>query len=316
MQPQLWYHYCSFVTGVYILCQDSISEADLLQSEMLLQYFVYMMGPLYGERYLTLNVHSLLHLSDVVRNLGPLWCHSSFPFENANGQLLKLFHGTQYVDIQIINTMKVLQKLPVLINMLPLESPSCEFVKSLVHAKKEKCDGALSFLGKRYTHMLSDIEESQVIRILGLPIHSIAFYHRVFLHSVQVYHSKSYARVNSRNCYTVKYFDIENQVRYGFIMWFAKLENQSGEEHTLCCISRLIPSDIDLVEPDVNGHDSNRPINVLNMKITHIKVMQTDSVFTVSDVIPITNIVSQCVCIRVDANIFVCNEANNMELNL
>ena len=47
------------------------------------------------------NVHGLLHLPDVVKNLGPLWSHSCFPFESANGQILKLFHGSQGVEKQV-----------------------------------------------------------------------------------------------------------------------------------------------------------------------------------------------------------------------
>lgn len=47
------------------------------------------------------NVHGLLHLPDVVKNLGPLWSHSCFPFESANGHILKLFHGSQGVEKQV-----------------------------------------------------------------------------------------------------------------------------------------------------------------------------------------------------------------------
>lgn len=48
-----------------------------------------------GERYYTANVHMLLHFADSVRNLGPLWAHSAFPFEDTNGWLGDLFHGTR-----------------------------------------------------------------------------------------------------------------------------------------------------------------------------------------------------------------------------
>ena len=41
------------------------------------------------------NVHGLLHLPQCVRNLGPLRYHSCFQFENANGELLKAFHGLE-----------------------------------------------------------------------------------------------------------------------------------------------------------------------------------------------------------------------------
>ena len=50
---------------------------------------------------MTINIHNLLHLPDIVKRLGPLWAHSCFPFENANGELLKLFHGSQAVEKQV-----------------------------------------------------------------------------------------------------------------------------------------------------------------------------------------------------------------------
>lgn len=50
---------------------------------------------------MTASVHRLMHLPTVVTNLGPLWCNSCFSFESANGDLLKLFHGTQAVDKQV-----------------------------------------------------------------------------------------------------------------------------------------------------------------------------------------------------------------------
>ena len=50
---------------------------------------------------MTINVHSLLHVCDNVRNLGPLWCNSCFPFENMNGVLKLMFHGSQRVDRQV-----------------------------------------------------------------------------------------------------------------------------------------------------------------------------------------------------------------------
>ena len=49
---------------------------------------------------MTINMHSLLHLPEAVKNLGPLWAHSCFAFEAANGELLKFFHGSQSVEKQ------------------------------------------------------------------------------------------------------------------------------------------------------------------------------------------------------------------------
>ena len=51
-----------------------------------------------GERYYAANVHNY---ADSVRNLGPLWAHSTFPFEDANGWLRELFHGTRDPQKQV-----------------------------------------------------------------------------------------------------------------------------------------------------------------------------------------------------------------------
>ena len=50
---------------------------------------------------MTINVHSLLHICENVKSLGPLWSHSCFPFENMNGYLKSLFHGSQQIDKQV-----------------------------------------------------------------------------------------------------------------------------------------------------------------------------------------------------------------------
>ncbi len=54
-----------------------------------------------GKQFQTYNVHQLLHLTEVVDDVGPLWSNSCFPFEDYNGDLRDLFHGTQNVDGQV-----------------------------------------------------------------------------------------------------------------------------------------------------------------------------------------------------------------------
>jgi len=66
-----------------------------------LMYTIYATKHLAGSRYMSANIHSLLHLANSVRNLGPLWVHSCFPFESMNGNILKNFHGSQGVEKQV-----------------------------------------------------------------------------------------------------------------------------------------------------------------------------------------------------------------------
>ena len=93
-----------------------------------MNYFVLMMGSLYVDRYLTLNNHSILHLPRCVRNLGSLWGHSCIPLQNTNGQLEKFFHGTQFIDMQIVNAVSIVQQLLVLTQPVKPQSVAYIFV--------------------------------------------------------------------------------------------------------------------------------------------------------------------------------------------
>ena len=50
---------------------------------------------------MSMNVHNLLHVKRSVEQLGPLWANSSFEFEDANGELKSMFHGSQNIDMQV-----------------------------------------------------------------------------------------------------------------------------------------------------------------------------------------------------------------------
>lgn len=121
LQEDYYQHHLLLVDAIYMLLLDSVDKEDLMQSFYQLQHYCFMFTALYGkmnvevifvwlssmmfvyigERNCSMNVHSLLHLPDVVKDHGPLWGHSCFPFESANGMLLKLFHGTQCAEKQV-----------------------------------------------------------------------------------------------------------------------------------------------------------------------------------------------------------------------
>ena len=48
----------------------------------------------YGEKSLSANMHSLVHLTWQVQSFGPLWCLSAMPFEAANFSFKRHFTGT------------------------------------------------------------------------------------------------------------------------------------------------------------------------------------------------------------------------------
>ncbi|XP_046405101.1 uncharacterized protein LOC124170424 [Ischnura elegans] len=94
-------HWALLAEGVYILLSDLIMPEELNKAHMLLTEFVFQVQILYGEAKMTYNVHQLLHLAPSVRDWGPLWAHSGFGFENANGKLVKFIKSPKGVASQI-----------------------------------------------------------------------------------------------------------------------------------------------------------------------------------------------------------------------
>ena len=136
-------HLLLLVDAIFLLLQDSTSQSDIKKSSpSMLLHFCARMEALYGQRYETYmyNVHMLLHLPDCVRQLGPLWGTSCLWFEGHNGDLTKLFHGTQNVDIQITHAVCIHQKIPQLTPLFPEGSVAKNFYKHLVEGRSlPKC---------------------------------------------------------------------------------------------------------------------------------------------------------------------------------
>lgn len=57
----------------------------------------------------SINIHLLLHLPYYVHNLGPLWCHSAFGFENCMQEFLKHSHATQRIEKQVYSYIAIIK---------------------------------------------------------------------------------------------------------------------------------------------------------------------------------------------------------------
>ena len=111
--PTVYYeHFLLLSEAIFILLKESISIDELAHAERLLFHFCIMFEPLYGKRYQTANIHGLVHLADNVRELGPLWTHSCFHFEDKNGFLLRTIHGTQQIQFQIVSAISISKRIP------------------------------------------------------------------------------------------------------------------------------------------------------------------------------------------------------------
>ncbi|KAK3932902.1 Opacity-related protein POPM1 [Frankliniella fusca] len=118
LPDEFWEHHCKLVSAVSLLSQDSVSPQHIQTADELLHIYVRDFQHLYGIRYLGLNVHQLLHLSMVVKNLGPLFVYSCFTYESLNGKLSNLVHGTRHAALQICSSSYVRLNLSVMISKL------------------------------------------------------------------------------------------------------------------------------------------------------------------------------------------------------
>ncbi|KAE8741666.1 hypothetical protein FOCC_FOCC012818 [Frankliniella occidentalis] len=105
-------HYVDFITCMQLLLSSSVSPEEVLSCAKKLEEYVKNFENIYGSRHMTMVIHLLLHLSYVVTNLGPMNVYSCFPYESLNGDILKMIHGTRYVETQLASGCYLISQLP------------------------------------------------------------------------------------------------------------------------------------------------------------------------------------------------------------
>lgn len=84
---------------------DNISERNLTICEMNILQFERDCQIIYGVNSMTFNLHLLLHIVESVRQSGPLWSTSTFPFESMIFHIKRCITGVSGVSYQIINSL-------------------------------------------------------------------------------------------------------------------------------------------------------------------------------------------------------------------
>ena len=97
-----------------ILLCTSITNSLLEAAHLMLFRFYELIPSLYPSTLCTMNCHTLIHLCESVERWGPLWCYSTFGFENLNGYIKRHCHGTRNVLPQLIHNVRTHQTLPFL----------------------------------------------------------------------------------------------------------------------------------------------------------------------------------------------------------
>lgn len=198
-------HFELLASSIYKLNQAEISTKDLNDAEKNLNQFVSEFETLYGRGKVTLNIHSLKHLTECVRQLGPLWSYSLFYFEGFNSKLKDYVNQDQHTLFQIVNKFILEREYP------PEKNIEIPFVHHLNTPIKVE-----------FTP-----EESSLLSLMNIDIRILSTFAAWKISAQSLYTSLNYLRSEKKIDYFVdtkgeqfgkiKYFFEHNNMKYAMI---------------------------------------------------------------------------------------------------
>ncbi|GAA6110432.1 uncharacterized protein LOC119011063 isoform X1 [Tachysurus ichikawai] len=159
---------------------------------------------LYGKDQMTYNMHSLLHLTKSVENLGPLWAQSAFMFESYNGYLQ--VKSSNAVPQQLCKRVAWSRALPRIAKACfsndvsrEMNSFYTEMTSSKHHVSNYARYDRVTALGVPKIRPVSENDTNALHALLDVPRTSIdKYYNRVVVNG-EVIHSQTYTKTKKRN---------------------------------------------------------------------------------------------------------------------
>lgn len=209
-------HWILFVYGIYTLLQEEITLQEIDEAEHVLDLFSLDVPTIYNECELTYNLHQTRHLAEAVRNWGPLHIWSTFPFEDENGMMKQLIHGSNSIAVELANSMDIINGINTLHSFLPEEENNDPIVIQGAPVKGTQVrDEVTQFI----------VNNEHFIRY--------ELFYRATVKGIH-YTSSYYARQQKRDNTLIKY----SGDRFGQILYFVKFENGSKS-----CIIKSVSND-------------------------------------------------------------------------
>jgi hypothetical protein len=200
-------HFSCLAEGVYILLGEGISPAEIARANLLLCTFAKNVEKLYGPQYMSMNVHNLVHLADIVKRWGPLWCWSCFPYESFNGTIMDTIHGTGNVCKDVFWQLQAKKRVEKKIAEISEDSFSkqkiIDIIKSKNHSIKEgnakQCHVVKPFPIKTITAYEAEFLQSKFKTTDKTKFHQSS----KIVHNGFVMYSHSTKKIKRQNSYTI-----------------------------------------------------------------------------------------------------------------
>ena len=231
----------------------------------------YLIPKLYDNRLCTANVHSLIHLVKFVKLWGPLWTHSTFSFENANGVLKRQIHGTRNILLQTVFMMKLKQFFSLQNEMKEISSlqPIAENMFIVGKVIKQK-------VPQVYAEKLG----TQFPLLFG----------RIKLNGT-IYHSRQHERLGASRNSSVFCFLQNGTLSFGEILILSL-----DEPPPLALIEKFSLMKDGILEDITLSEEIQLETNILNNIYFRVKKLSLEKELMV---IPISSILSKCILIPV-----------------
>jgi len=206
MSRQYFQHWLLFVSAIYLLLQEDISENDLQTAEIMLNMFLRDFSNLYRADDYSYNLHNLSHYCLTVRRFGNLFSNSTFEWENLNGTVRLRIHGTKNQGIELVKTLQLCQGVEIL------------------RARYETSDNdreRYALFRNKITDCKFTATEKNLLAASNLTPEN-AYFRAVFMPFGEVFTCCRYQRQRQNNNNTVCYVDSGGVKRYGEIDCFVE----------------------------------------------------------------------------------------------
>lgn len=263
---------------------------------MLLLDFMFRFQMLYGESQMTFNIHLLSHLTKSVKLWGPLWAHSAFPFESANGKLLALVKGTKGVANQIVNKFLLFQSIPYFSSKYTVKEEVLRFCSDLNKYPRVKnavkCDNT-TLLDNGCIHVVTQ-EDRAAFCASHMCIPDEVVVHKRMIKGGLVYSSRDYMQSQRRDESYVKLAD-------GTCGVIDKIISYSAEDNDHIAILLTTFEEV-----------SAFPLPQSCGFVPHISIVQfLESSKT--ELVPVNRLHGKCMCIKVQDKLYICSFPNMYE---
>lgn len=303
MQQIYFHNFKLLVAGISLLNQRSISDGDIREAECLLKQFVLDFQELYSLRNMSFNCHLILHLCELVRALGPIFCYSCFRFEDFNAKLLRLIHGSRYAGSQIATGIFAFLCLPKLVATMKAGKAK-EFCTSVARkGKRVKLNECVieDYFSVGIYRKATALPEWMLNALHEHQFCSVFTFNRIKVKNMLVT-SDSYRKCNTCSKF-VRYFH-NGEEKYGLVKEFVKITNCECVKNCKC--SGEFFAFLSHFSSEVGFKTFNPPASLKHMK----KCQKTEDIHLVL----ISSIINVCFYIQSDTSDFLCDPINDMEM--